>query len=209
MIALVQNGNTVASLSADTAERVLNRDDQSRLPWHIELKYPISRPTTSITKSEHLLVAFLDVVKHRDLSLVSECLRNFAIANMKLIMTMCNFDTDMFCRKLVKTPLDVLKILIDVGDDGTYEWIPDCLLLELFFMLRDTSEEDESWCDKLGMTRATTIKQLSPQFVKYLYTETPIGFARKFGLSHGREHSLKWSMVSLIPQAKRARTMLD
>lgn len=175
-------GKTVLKLPADTAKLVLRRNYTNRIPLTIELAYDIIVPDSQriVTPSQNLLLAFAEMVKYRDISLVSEYMRQFAIANMKLIMTTFNVATDLFCRKFVRTSYDVLKILLEAGDDGIYTWIPSNILLDLFFMLRDDDGDnayDSSWWqDQFQMKREQVLEALSLQFIKYVYTRSPLTF---------------------------------
>lgn len=198
MTILLRHGLTIATLSADTAERVVRRDEHNRLPPKIELLHDIVKPSTGFTSCEDLLVAFFDAVKYRDVAIVSEYVRKFAIDNMRLIMIVCNVDTDTFCRKLAMTPADVLKILLHCGDDGSYDWIPKSILFEMFFLLRELTKEDDWWNVSLGMTREETIKNLSAQFITYLYTMAPIGFSKRKPLATARGVT-SYEIVSLLP----------
>ena len=201
MTILLRHGIPIATLSADTAKRVVHRDDHNRLPSNIELVQDIVKPSAGLTRSEDLLVAFFDAVKHRDVSIVSEYVRKFAIANMKLIMTVCNAETDTFCRKLAKTPADVLKILLDVGDDGSYDWISNPILFEMFFLLRETDYAEDWWKMTLGMSRTETIHNLSPHFIKYLYTMAPVGFSKS---KRSLTRDVSYDIVSLVSKRQRS-----
>lgn len=87
--------------------------------------------------------------------LVTEWMKTYIMNHIRLIVRVCNDDVLSFCKTLVRSAEDVLKIL-EFADNGNYEWISDSLSEMLLLHIQNQKDYQ------------STIQNLDPRLFKHI-----------------------------------------
>ena len=82
-------------------------------------------------------------------------MKTYIMNHIRLIVRVCNEDVLSFCKTLVRSAEDVLKIL-EFADNGNYEWISDSLSEMLLLHVQNQKDYQ------------STIQNLDPRLFKHI-----------------------------------------
>lgn len=121
---------------------------EEKLPTHVDI-HSIDDTTT------REFADFLTLTSLFRVRLVTDWMRIYIMKHIQLIVRVCNDDVVLFCKSLVRSAEDVLKIL-EFADNGSYEWISDNLSELLLVYIQNQKNHQ------------TTIQNLDPKLFKYI-----------------------------------------
>lgn len=144
----------------------------TRIPTLIGMKTLAYQTTTTHETCEEKLPTFIDIHIVDDTTtrefadfltlaslfrarLVTEWMKTYIMNHIRLIVRVCNDDVLSFCKTLVRSAEDVLKIL-EFADNGNYEWISDTLSEMLLLHIQNQKDYQ------------STIQTLDPKLFKYI-----------------------------------------
>ena len=144
----------------------------TKIPVLIGMKTLAYQTSTTCERCEELLPTIIDIHIIDDTTtrefadfltlaslfrtrLVTEWMKTYIMNHIRLIVRVCNDDILSFCKTLVRSAEDVLKIL-EFADNGNYQWISDNLSEMLLLHVQNQKEYQ------------TTIRNLDPHLFKHI-----------------------------------------
>ena len=168
-VVYIKTNDSEASLPIHTAFDTLRPDLEGCIGRTIR----VTLDPAYMLYSAQKLVDVLEILKLRDIGMVSPDARRFIFGNLKAICNICNDGICDFCKSLVTCASEVLTILRKLGDDGNYKWIPSSLVQDLFFLMKKTTTPPKFVRSE---PKEAAYDDLSPQFFKFVYLNAPISF---------------------------------
>ena len=98
---------------------------------------------------------FLTVVSLFRARLITDWMKSYIMNHMRIIIRVCNENVLSFCKTLVRSAEDILKIL-EFADNGIYDWISDHQSGMLLLYIQNQKENDN------------IIENIDPKLFKYI-----------------------------------------